>query len=258
MSDTVLQVEGLAKVFGGLHAVSDLSFSTRRGEILGIIGPNGSGKTTMFNVITGVLSPTAGSVRFCGELITGEQTDTIARKGLVRTFQSATVFKQETVYENIHRGSIFPCIGRPGWFFRRGVVANGQGRAKETVEELLEFSGLADVAHVQAGTLPYGKQKMLGVVVALAQHPKQLLMDEPAAGLNPTETLAMGELIIDIRAARGIDVVLVEHDIRMVSSVCDRVLALNYGKSIAIDVPERILAHPEVIEAYLGVDHEQP
>ena len=256
MSETVLEVEGLTKAFGGLRAISDLSFNTRRGEILGVIGPNGSGKTTLFNLITGVLSATSGSVRFRGNAIDNLQTDAIARLGLVRTFQSATVFKQESVYENIRRGSMFGCIGNPVWFFRKGVVSAAARKARATVEDLLEFSGLANVAEASAGNLPYGKQKMLGVLIALAQHPVQLLMDEPAAGLNPAETEAMGELIAQIRSKRGIDVILVEHDMRMVTSVCDRILALNYGKVIAIDVPAQIVAHPEVIEAYLGADFE--
>ncbi|MCC6611766.1 MAG: ABC transporter ATP-binding protein [Burkholderiales bacterium] len=256
MNDVVLEVATLTKAFGGVNAISNLSFETRRGEILGVIGPNGSGKTTLFNVITGVLPASAGKVRFCGEAITGLSTDTISQRGLIRTFQSATVFKNETVYENIRRGSMFGCIGKPSWFFRPGVVANGKRTAKETVAELLEFSGLSDLATRIAGTLPYGKQKMLGVVIALARRPLQLLMDEPAAGLNPTETVAMGELVTQIRDKREIDVVLVEHDMKMVTAVCDRILALNYGKAIAIDIPERIVRHPEVIDAYLGVDHE--
>ncbi len=256
MSELVLQVDGLTKAFGGLRAVSDLSFSTVRGEILGIIGPNGSGKTTLFNVITGVFPATSGSVHFRGKSIRRLPTDAIARLGLVRTFQSATVFKQESVYENIRRGSMFGCIGNPTWFFKRGIVSAGARKADATAQDLLEFSGLADVAETAAGNLPYGKQKMLGVVIALAQHPTQLLMDEPAAGLNPSETEAMGKLIGQIRSKRGIDVILVEHDMKMVTSVCDRILALNYGKVIAIDVPAKVVAHPEVIEAYLGVDFE--
>lgn len=256
MNDVVLEVAGLTKAFGGVHAINDLSFCTRRGEILGIIGPNGSGKTTLFNVITGVMPATGGRVSFRGEAITGLPTDTIARRGLVRTFQSATVFRNETVYENIRRSGMFGCIGKPSWFFRPGVVANGKRKADETAAELLEFSGLSDEAHTIAGNLPYGKQKILGVVIALAQRPTQLLMDEPAAGLNPTETAAMGELVAQIRDKRNIDVILVEHDIKMVTSICDRILALNYGKVIAIDVPEKIVRHPEVIDAYLGVDHE--
>ena len=257
MTEVVLEVQALTKAFGGLRAVNDLSFCTFRGEILGVIGPNGSGKTTLFNLITGVFPATSGSVRFQGHTITGLQTDAIARLGLVRTFQAATVFKQESVYENIRRGSLFGCIGNPGWFFKKGHVSAGAQKAKETAEELLEFSGLSDVAETHAGNLPYGKQKMLGVVIALAQRPRQLLMDEPAAGLNLAETEAMGELIAQIRTKRAIDVVLVEHDMRMVTSICDRILALNYGKMIAIDMPAQIVSHAEVIEAYLGADFEQ-
>jgi branched-chain amino acid transport system ATP-binding protein len=256
VSEVVLEVEGLTKAFGGLHAISELTFSTVRGEILGVIGPNGSGKTTLFNLITGVFPASSGSVRFRGKSMSGLPTDSIARLGLVRTFQSATVFKQETVYENIRRGSMFASIGNPAWFFKKGLVSAAARKAKAAAEDVLEFSGLANVAGTTAGNLPYGKQKMLGVAIALAQHPLQLLMDEPAAGLNPAETEAMGELIAQIRAARGIDVILVEHDIRMVTSVCDRILALNYGKVIAIDTPAQIVSHPEVIEAYLGTDHE--
>lgn len=256
MSDVVLEVRNLSKAFGGVRAVNDVSFETRRGEILGVIGPNGSGKTTLFNVITGALPATAGSVQFSGRTITGQSTETIARMGLVRTFQAATVFKQVSVRENMRRGSMFGTIGRPGWFFRRRAVAEAEARARETVADLLEFSGLADVADTVAGRLPYGKQKILGVMIALAQRPVQLLMDEPAGGLNPTETEAMAKLVADVRARRGIDVVLVEHDMKMVTSVCDRILALNYGKTIAVDVPGRIVAHPEVIEAYLGADFE--
>jgi len=256
VSEVVLEVEGLTKAFGGLRAISELSFNTVRGEILGVIGPNGSGKTTLFNLITGVFPATSGSVRFRGKSMNGLPTDAISRLGLVRTFQSATVFKQESVYENIRRGSMFGSIGNPAWFFKRGLVAEGARKAKATAEDVLAFSGLTDVAGTTAGNLPYGKQKMLGVAIALAQHPLQLLMDEPAAGLNPSETEAMGELIAQIRSARGIDVILVEHDMRMVTSVCDRILALNYGKVIAIDVPAQIVSHPEVIEAYLGTDHE--
>jgi branched-chain amino acid transport system ATP-binding protein len=256
VSEVVLEVRGLNKAFGGVRAVSDVSFETRRGEILGVIGPNGSGKTTLFNVITGTMPATSGSVRFRGRTLTGLQTDTIARLGLVRTFQAATVFRQVSVRENIRRGSMFGAIGRPSWFFRRGVVAGAEAKARETVEDLLEFSRLADVADSVAGSLPYGKQKILGVMIALAQRPVQLLMDEPAAGLNPAETEAMGALVAQVRAMRGIDVILVEHDMKMVTSTCDRILALNYGRTIAVDVPERIVSHPEVIEAYLGTDFE--
>ncbi|VWX61755.1 High-affinity branched-chain amino acid transport ATP-binding protein BraF [Burkholderiales bacterium 8X] len=252
MSQPILEVSGLHKFFGGVPAISNLSFSTMPGEILGIIGPNGSGKTTMFNVITGVLAASSGSIRFRGESIAGLATDAIARRGLVRTFQSATVFKRETAFENVRRSGVFACIGRPTWFFRKGVVAEGAARARDMASELLEFAGLSDVSDTLAGNLPYGKQKMLGVLIALAQRPTQLLMDEPAAGLNTAETEVMGELIAQIRSMRGVDVVLVEHDIKMVTRVCDRILALNYGKTIVIDVPEKVVAHPEVIEAYLG------
>lgn len=256
-SEKVLEVDQLSKAFGGVRAVTDVSFSTRAGEILGVIGPNGSGKTTLFNVITGVFGQTSGTVRFRGHSLDGMGTDRIAQLGLVRTFQAATVYQRETVHENIRRGALYRRIGNPAWMFRRGAMHQARRDALELADELLEFCSLADDADVIAGTLPYGKQKVLGLAIALAQQPRQLLLDEPAAGLNPAETEAMGWLVALIRTERNVDIVLVEHDIRMVTSVCDRILALNYGRMIAIDTPERIIAHPEVIEAYLGGDLEQ-
>ncbi len=256
MREVVLEVKSLTRSFGGLQAVLDVSFNTTSGEILGVIGPNGAGKTTLFSLIVGAIGVSRGQVGFRGRDVTGHSTDEIARLGLVRTFQAATVFREETVLENLRRGSLFGRIGKPGWFLKRGNVSGSSRNALRRAEEVLEFTGLARDAGSRAGDLPYGKQKMLGVGIALASGPRQLLMDEPAAGLNPNETQSMARLIARIRSERGVDVILIEHDMGMVTEVCDRILVLNYGKLIGIGSPDTIMANPEVIQAYLGVEHD--
>ena len=253
---TVLEVKGLSKRFGGLLATNDVSFTTKRGEILGVIGPNGAGKSTLFNLITGTIPPSSGSVSFYGENITNCSPEQVAQRGLIRTFQSATVFKEKTVRNNLRIGMQFNRLGKPFQLLDRLRVNAFRNDAARVAQELLSFASLEPYADRPAGDLPYGAQKILGVAMALATEPKQLLMDEPAAGLNPVETEHMGHLIERIRSERQIDVVLVEHDMAMVTSICDRIVVINRGEIIAVGTPEEIQRNPEVIEAYLGADLE--
>lgn len=252
----VIEVQGLTKRFGGLVATNNVSFTTAPGEIVGVIGPNGAGKSTLFNLITGTISLTAGRIRFNDEDITGYTPEQVAQRGLIRTFQSAIVFTGKTVRDNLRIGMQFNRLGLPIQLLDRARVKAFRRDADRMANELLEFCQLQAYADRLAGELPYGAQKTLGVAMALATEPKQLLMDEPAAGLNPIETEHMGHLIERIRSERNIDVVLVEHDMAMVTSICDRIIVINRGEIIAIGTPEEIQRNPEVIEAYLGADLE--
>jgi branched-chain amino acid transport system ATP-binding protein len=252
---TGLEVDGASKFFGGLRAVDNVSFGTRRGEIFGIIGPNGAGKSTLFNLVTGTLPLSSGRIRYRGQDITGLGPEGVAGHGIIRTFQSATVFKNKTVRENVRLGCLLGRLSHPARFLNRAFVRQSRRDAIDVTAGVLAFCGLQGQQERLAGELAYGLQKTLGVAMAIAAGPTQLLMDEPAAGLNPIETEMMGQLIRRIRDERGIDVVLVEHDMPMVMSVCDRILVLN-RHVLAVDTPQAIQRHPDVIEAYLGADIE--
>jgi len=248
----VLEVSGLSKRFGGLTAVDRVSFTTDAGELFGIIGPNGAGKTTLFNLVTGTLRPTAGRVRFRGENLAGLRPDAVARRGIVRTSQATTIFREASVLDNLRRAHLLRTLHQPARLLGRGVRAAELAAAEAGAKEILQLLALDRFASQKARELPYGSQKLLGLGIALATRPRLLLMDEPAAGLNSSETDALADLFRRLRAERGIDIVLVEHDVRLIMSVCDRILVLNYGRAIAIGRPEEIRANPEVIEAYLG------
>ena len=247
----LLDVNNLTRRFGGLVAVSDISFQVSQGEIFGIIGPNGAGKTTLFNVIAGHYRPSGGKVAFQGADISGHTSDEIARRGIARTFQAVHVFKEETVGANLRRAATIAHRYDPIAYFRNRAAT----RSADLIE-VATFVGLADKLDTVAGSMAYGQQKMLGVGIAMMVSPTLLLMDEPAAGLNPSEKKAAAHLIRRLRDERGISVLLVEHDMLLVMGVCDRILVVNQGKHVALGTPAEVKANEAVIDAYLGEEYE--
>ena len=246
----LLELDRVSKRFGGLTAVRDLSFQVAEGEIRGLIGPNGAGKTTTFNVISGFYRPTAGSIRYRGRTISGLATSRIAEGGLMRTFQSTTLFHELTVFENMLVGCHLQA--RTGLFAALFGADRARRRAAEgRALEVLQFLGLEQRREDVAANLPHGLQKALGLGIALAGEPKLLLLDEPFAGMNAEETRTMMGLVRRIRQ-EGVTILLVEHDMQAVMGLCDRITVLNFGELLAEGSPEEIRAHPEVVEAYLG------
>jgi len=248
-----LDVQGLSRFYGGIRAVDDVSFKTLPGQITGVIGPNGAGKTTLFNLIAGSVRASKGTVRMNGTLLTGVSAAAIARRGLVRTFQSVSVFAGHSVYENLYRAALFRQFPSPQSLFKPLGVRSGRQQAARQADAALNLIGMSALADADAGSLAYGLQKTLGVGMALTAMPTLLLMDEPAAGLNPVETVAMAELIARIHGT-GIDVVVVEHDMGLVMRLCQRLVVLVNGKLLADGECTHVRQDPRVIEAYLGAD----
>lgn len=250
----MLELKGITQIFGGITALSDVSFSIHANQITGVIGPNGAGKTTLFNIVTGIYQQTSGQVIFEGKDISGIPVERLAAKGMVRTFQNIELFGQMTVLENVMVGlhsrsksGLFACSFKAPWAIKE------ERRIREEAHEWLRFVGIEQLAEVQASNLPFGKGRMLEIARAMACKPRMILMDEPAAGLNSQETVGLAELIRKIRDL-GVTVVLVEHDMELVMDICDRIVVLNLGQKLAEGTPREIQDNPEVIAAYLGDD----
>lgn len=249
---TILAVNTLTKKFGGLTAVSDVDFEVRPGEILGIIGPNGAGKTTLFNVLAGSMEPTSGTVHFKGLNITGMRADKIARLGVARTFQITSLFPALSAYDNVRAATYR--TKKTGWMaaiLRSAAYRTEEEQVNQDAMDALRFCDLAGRAHYNAEALSYGEQRRLEIAIALAAKPALLLLDEPAAGMNPEEGQRLVGMIRKIRG-NGTSVLLVEHHMRVVMGVCDRVVVLDHGEKIAEGVPSEVVDNPDVIRVYLG------
>jgi branched-chain amino acid transport system ATP-binding protein len=250
---TLFRLEHLVMQFGGLTAVADFSVAIASGELVGLIGPNGAGKTTVFNMIAGFLVPTAGRVIWQGEDITDRPAHEITARGIARTFQNIRLFADMSVLENVmvsyhHKlrvGFWQAMLGMPG--YRRE-----EARIRREAMDILTELGLAHLAEERAGSLPYGQQRRLEIARALATQPRLLLLDEPAAGMNPQETLELAQLVRELRVKYGLTVFLIEHDMKFVMGLCERIKVLDYGVTIAEGTPHEIQHSPEVIKAYLG------
>ena len=253
MAAPVLKAQHLGIQFGGLKAVDDFNMEIGESELVGLIGPNGAGKTTVFNLITGVYKPTEGSFYLCGERMNGKKTHQIVHAGIARTFQNIRLFKKMTVIENVKTAMQgHTTYGMADAIFRTKKYWQQETEITARAKELLSVVHLSGKEDLEADNLPYGEQRRLEIARALATEPRMLLLDEPAAGMNPQETNELKDLVLQIRADRDLSILLIEHDMGMVMSLSDRIYVMEYGSRIAAGTPAEVRSNPRVIQAYLG------
>lgn len=257
MSEIMLETKNLGISFGGLKAVDNVNMTVKKGQLYGLIGPNGAGKTTLFNLLTGVYKPTSGSFYLDGEELTGKGQEQINHKGIARTFQNIRLFNNMSVIRNVmvglHNQPEFKCNPFVSMFRLPGHFAS-EKKMREKAKELLRIFDLEDERNNLACNLPYGKQRKLEIARALATNPKLLLLDEPAAGMNPNETAELMDIIRFVREKFDMTILLIEHDMKLVAGICEEVTVLNFGTELASGETSEVLNNPKVITAYLGDD----